>query len=511
MLKQLNENAPFRVKIRWVMIAFEVYLLFQMGIEIADYFYGEIAPTGFCVNMATLLIGQAVILFVWRWLNTMITAPVEKLASVGETLIRGVEAEHIPFMHKKDCVGRLARVLSGFSSSVSAQKKDAAIQAALSDQVSQALKKSEDDGIKTAQVIAALQDALNRLATGDMCIKINGQDFSSEFADLLKTFNSSISNLDGALSSVRQSYDTISVGAAEISTASDDLARRTEKQAANLGQISATIKNINTSTQKNAHSCVDAASEASEALKKVSEASETMLAATATMTEIKDSSDNIEQIISVIDNIAFQTNILALNAGVEAARAGEAGRGFAVVAQEVRSLAEQSARSARDIKNLIVASADQVKRGVELVHETSESLHDFQKRTEAVAGRITEIAQKTHDQSSNLNEITASIADMDRVTQENAAMVEETTAASHNLNREVQSLSEVLGSFKLSKATKSLPTAPAQSSTQNRKPLMKSAAPRYGTQPIPVTRTDRVKTANGTMNTISSDEGWEDF
>ena len=511
MLKQLNENAPFRVKIRWVITVLELYFLFQIGIEIADYFYGEIAPTGFCVNIATLLVGQAVIIFIWRWLNIMITTPVEKLASVGETLVKGVEVEHIPFMHKEDCVGRLARVLSGFSSSVSAQKKDAAIQAALSDQVSQALKKSEDDSVKTAQVITALQDALNRLATGDMCIKINGQDFSSEFADLLQTFNSSIGNLGRALSSVRQSYGTISVGASEISTASDDLARRTEKQAANLGQISATIKNINISTQKNARSCVDAASEASEALKKVSEASETMLAATAAMTEIKGSSDNIEQIISVIDKIAFQTNVLALNAGVEAARAGEAGRGFAVVAQEVRSLAEQSARSARDIKNLIVSSAEQVKRGVDLVHETSESLRDFQKRTEAVAGRITEIAQKTHDQSSNLNEITASITDMDRVTQENAAMVEETTAASHNLNREVQSLSDVLSSFKLSKATQPSLGAPTRPSIQHTKPSMKPAALRYGTQSLPIARTDHVKTAKGTMNTTSSDEGWEDF
>lgn len=493
------------------MIALELYFLFQMGIEIASYFFGEMAQVGFFVNIAALLFGQIVILAIWRWLNTMITAPVEKITSVGESLIKGVEIEHTPFANKKDCVGRLSRILSAFSASVAAQKKDAERQSVLSAQVAEALEKSKSDSAKTAQVIAALRGALNRLATGDMQVEINERDYSSEFSDLLKTFNSSIGNLGSALSSVKMSYDVISVGAAEISTASDDLARRTEKQAANLGQISATIKTINASTQNNAQSCVDAASEASEALKKISDSSEIMVLTTAAMTEIKKSSDNIEEIISVIDNIAFQTNVLALNAGVEAARAGEAGRGFAVVAQEVRSLAEQSARSARDIKNLIVSSADQVKRGVTLVHETSENLHDFQKRTEAVAGRIKEIAHKTRDQSSNLNEITASIADMDRVTQENAAMVEETTAASHNLNGEVQSLSDVLGSFKLSKVAKSLPTTPTRPSTQNRKPFMKSAAPRYDAQPLPITRTDRVKTENGTMSTISSDEGWEDF
>ena len=170
--------------------------------------------------------------------------------------------------------------------------------------------------------------------------------------------------------------------------------------------------------------------------------------AVAAMGRIETSSQQINQIISVIDEIAFQTNLLALNAGVEAARAGEAGRGFAVVAQEVRELAQRSANAAKEIKTLIGTSASEVDHGVSLVRQTGEALVAIETLVNSVNDHMTTIATAAREQATGLQEISASVNHMDQMTQQNAAMVEETTAASQTLADESRQLHRLLSGFR---------------------------------------------------------------
>jgi methyl-accepting chemotaxis protein len=158
------------------------------------------------------------------------------------------------------------------------------------------------------------------------------------------------------------------------------------------------------------------------------------------MTEIETSSNQVSQIIGVIDEIAFQTNLLALNAGVEAARAGEAGRGFAVVAQEVRALAQRSADAAKEIKTLISTSTQQVEAGVDLVGQTGEALSRIVEQVASIDALMKEISASTTEQATGLNEVNGAVNQMDQVVQQNAAMVEEATAASHSLKNEAKAL-----------------------------------------------------------------------
>lgn len=172
--------------------------------------------------------------------------------------------------------------------------------------------------------------------------------------------------------------------------------------------------------------------------------------AVTAMERIERSSDEISNIIGVIDEIAFQTNLLALNAGVEAARAGEAGKGFAVVAQEVRELAQRSARAAKEIKALITTSNGQVQEGVQLVGETGRALETIVSEVQEINRHVSAIVDSAQEQASGLQQINSAVNQMDQDTQKNAAMVEETTAATHGLAREVGSLNQLLGQFKLS-------------------------------------------------------------
>jgi methyl-accepting chemotaxis protein len=258
-----------------------------------------------------------------------------------------------------------------------------------------------------------------------------------------------VANLDAAIRSVVENAREISSRSHEISSASDDLSRRTETQAATLEQTAAALDELTASVKSAADGAKEVEKIVREARSEADNSGVIVQNAVSAMTMIEKSSSEISQIIGVIDDIAFQTNLLALNAGVEAARAGDAGRGFAVVASEVRALAQRSSDAARQIKNLIGGSTEQVERGVLLVSKAGDALTAIADRVAHISTLISEIASGAQEQSTGLGEINIGVTHLDQVTQQNAAMVEEATAGSHALNQEATQLIELVSRFQL--------------------------------------------------------------
>jgi methyl-accepting chemotaxis protein len=303
----------------------------------------------------------------------------------------------------------------------------------------------------TKEAVRAIGGGLSRLAQGDFRHKIKGS-FPSDLEKLRIDFNSAVGALSQAIFDVERGASTILSTIREISTAADDLSRRTEQQAANIEETSAAVTEITGTVKKTAEGAAEAHSVVQEA-KGDAEASATVVQkAVDAMGRIEKSSQNIGQIIGTIDEIAFQTNLLALNAGVEAARAGEAGRGFAVVASEVRALAQRSAEAAREIKNLISTSTEEVEEGVSLVMETGNTLSRIVSQVVTINRVVSGIADGAKVQAEALQQVSAAVTQMDRDTQKNAAMVEETTAASHSLRKEAEHLSQAVARFQVDSA-----------------------------------------------------------
>ena len=267
------------------------------------------------------------------------------------------------------------------------------------------------------------------------------------------------SHVEAALSAVAEAARNVDAGSAEIRQASDDLAGRTQMQAARLEESAAALSEVTVglrSTAAGADATRDAITHTEE---QTTEGREVVAGAIRAMGDIQRSSQEIGQIIGVIDGIACQTNLLALNAGVEAARAGDAGRGFAVVASEVRALDQRSADAAADIKRLIAASGQQVDNGVALVGRTGEVFDGITGHIADVSGQVARIAALSADQAAALEHVNTTVREMDFGTQQNAAMVEEANAAARSLAAEAKRLNSLVGSFTLSgKATASAGT-----------------------------------------------------
>lgn len=357
------------------------------------------------------------------------------------------------------------------------------------------------------KVVEDLRAALAKLSHGDLTAALQDQ-FDGRYEGLRADFNDATARLRAAMADVVESSSAIRGEVGDISSAADNLSRRTEQQAATLEQTSAALDQMTVTVKSTA----DVASHANARVEEAKQSAETsgrvVREAVSAMGEIAQSSSKISRITSVIDEIAFQTNLLALNAGVEAARAGEAGRGFAVVASEVRDLAQRSSEAAREIAGLITDSSDQVKRGVSLVAEAGRSLTGIQTAVGEIHGLVATIASSAKEQSNGISELNTAVKHLDQVTQQNAAMFEETSAASQSLSRAATALAETTERFVLDSDQ---PAAKAVG-----RPVSKTAqswgTPKAKPAPVAFQSARRTSTGGGAQTAAAAaPDGWEDF
>jgi methyl-accepting chemotaxis protein len=295
-------------------------------------------------------------------------------------------------------------------------------------------------------VVSSFGEGLAALARRDLTYRLN-RELPPEYRILQDDFNNAISQLEEAMNEIDASADEIARNCAEISQGSHEMAQRTERQAASLEETAAAVTEITSTVGKSAEGAAQASHKASDAKGDAERGNEVVLSAVEAMRLIAKSSNEITQIIGVIDEIAFQTNLLALNAGVEAARAGEAGRGFAVVASEVRALAQRSGDASKEIRSLIKTSESQVETGVKLVEQSGTSLTQIVGDIGVISKLMTELAASQREQATALGEIDSAVNQMDQTTQQNAAMAEQSNAASEALAGYAKTLAELVARF----------------------------------------------------------------
>ncbi|MCM2291120.1 methyl-accepting chemotaxis protein [Allorhizobium sp. BGMRC 0089] len=308
------------------------------------------------------------------------------------------------------------------------------------------------DVTQRVQTVSSLGESLKRLCSGDFGFQLN-EPFSPEFEFLRHDLNRSVSQLRDTFQLITDSVRVMGDGTQEISQGVNDLSRRTETQASSLEETAAALEEITANVTASSQRAQDAREVAGRAKDSAETSGHVVAQAVNAMSRIEESSGKISNIIGVIDEIAFQTNLLALNAGVEAARAGEAGRGFAVVAQEVRELAQRSAKAAKEIKDLIHNSTQEVAGGVKLVSDTGEALKSISTLIVEINDHVVAISTAAREQSTGLSEVNAAVNSMDQATQQNAAMVEESSAAAATLARESDKLKSMIGQFNLGEVT----------------------------------------------------------
>ncbi len=293
-----------------------------------------------------------------------------------------------------------------------------------------------------------------RVASGDLTSRnlISGRDETAELLIALKDMNESLGTM---VSAIRNGASAIAISAGEVATGNQQLQARTEDQATSLEETASTLEQFTATVRQNADNARQASGLAANASEAAQRGGESVAKVVQTMQEVAASSKRITDIINVIDGIAFQTNILALNAAVEAARAGEQGRGFAVVASEVRSLAQRSAASAKEIRGLIADSVDRVEVSTKLVEDAGHIIGQLVESVQKVAAIMPEIASASHEQSAGIDQINKAVTQMDTAIQMNASIVEQAAAAAASMANEASNLTQAVSQFRLAENTES--------------------------------------------------------
>ena len=379
-----------------------------------------------------------------------IAMPISGMTNAMRKLAAGETDLDVPAAGQSDELGLMAAAVENFrEAAIEKRRIDAEAEAArslLEAERATRERHEADQRAEAEQAVTSLGAGLARLAAKDLTYRMSS-DIPDAYRELRTDFNTAIAQLEEAMAGVTGRTGAIHSGSQEISTAADDLSHRTEQQAASLEETAAALEEITATARKAATGAIHAREVVAAARVDAEKSGGVVRKAVVAMGDIAKSSQQISQIIGVIDEIAFQTNLLALNAGVEAARAGDAGRGFAVVAAEVRALAQRSAEAAKEIKGLISTSTAQVSQGVALVAETGKSLERIMAQVTEINAVVGAIAAGAEEQSTGLEQVNIAINQMDQVTQQNAAMVEESTAASHSMSEETEQLASLIGQF----------------------------------------------------------------
>jgi methyl-accepting chemotaxis protein len=294
--------------------------------------------------------------------------------------------------------------------------------------------------------VGRLGGAISQVANGDLTVHLD-QPLVPSMEKTRADFNLAVERLCGTIKGIFENAGAISSNARQLQETSGSIAKRTEQQAASVEETAAALEEVTTTVADSSQRAVEAGQLVAATRVAAEKSGEVVRTAIDAMDRIENSSKEISNIIGVIDEIAFQTNLLALNAGVEAARAGESGKGFAVVAQEVRELAQRSAKAAKEIKGLIQISSDQVGAGVALVNQTGAALTEIVSQVAQIDDNVTAIVESARQQAIGLKEINSAVNHIDQGTQQNAAMIEESNAASDALANEMVNLLEMLRQF----------------------------------------------------------------
>lgn len=361
-----------------------------------------------------------------------VVKPIGHVTAHMQQMAKGITPVDSSDAQRSDEIGEVARALQGIVAYVEENARETSAREMATQQ----------------QIVSALGIGLSKLKQGVLHHRIH-EVFPSQYEQLREDFNEAVAAMHDAIRQVTTSVESLNSSAGEISAATQDLSQRTENQAASLEQTAARMGELTERVKDTADAANAASITVGSAEQEAQTNAEMMRSTVEAMSGIERSAEGIARITQVIDNLAFQTNLLSLNASVEAARAGEAGKSFAVVAEEVRALAQRSAAAAMEIKELIDESNRQVGGGVKLVGQTGEALETIMGKVTEVSGLISRIATAAGEQADGLSQINGAMGGMDRMTQQNAAMGEECNAAARMLHHEADRLSTLVGRFEM--------------------------------------------------------------
>ncbi len=363
-----------------------------------------------------------------------------------------------------------------------------------------------------------LKQVAEAVAAGDLTVAIDLRP--GDNSSVMATLQTMTNNLARTVQSVRSNADSVSTASAQIASGNMDLSGRTEQQASALEETAASMEQLSSTVKQNSDNAKQANQLALGASTVAIKGGAVVGQVVETMKGINDSSKKIADIISVIDGIAFQTNILALNAAVEAARAGEQGRGFAVVASEVRSLAQRSAEAAKEIKTLIGASVERVAQGTQLVDQAGVTMSEIVTAIKRVTDIMGEISSASVEQSAGVSQVGEAITQMDQATQQNAALVEESAAAAESLKGQARQLVQAVAVFKLSHGERQYADQPMQegaapahsaAASERRGPNRAKNVSRLGAKPASKAKAAKPEYATQAPAKTGTDDEWTSF